>query len=77
MVFAVGELLFSPRFTEYVASVAPPDKVSSYMALSALPLFMAKPINGYVSGILISHFCYDGIRAKIDTGNISYAHSPE
>ena len=77
VVFAVGELLFSPRFTEYVASIAPPDKVSSYMALSALPLFIAKPVNGYVSGLLISNYCYDGIRAKIDTGNIAYAHSPE
>jgi len=77
VVFAVGELLFSPRFTEYVASAAPKDKVSSYMALSALPTFIAKPINGFVSGLLISRLCYEGIRAKIDTGNISYTHSPE
>ena len=77
LVFAVGELIFSPRFTEYIASVSPPDKVSSYMALSALPMFIAKPINGFVSGILISRYCYDGIRPKIETGNIDYNHSPE
>ena len=77
LVFAVGELIFSPRFTEYIASVSPPDKVSSYMALSALPTFISKPINGFVSGILISRFCYDGIRPKIETGNIDYSHSPE
>ncbi|MBN8458165.1 MAG: MFS transporter [Verrucomicrobia bacterium] len=76
-VFAVGELIFSPRFTEYIASVSPPDKVSSYMALSALPTFISKPINGFVSGILISRFCYDGIRPKIETGNVSYQQSPE
>ncbi|MEO0017233.1 MAG: hypothetical protein RLZZ522_516 [Verrucomicrobiota bacterium] len=77
LVFAVGELIFSPRFTEYIASVSPPDKVSSYMALSALPAFISKPINGFVSGILISRFCYDGIRPKIETGNIDYPQSPE
>jgi dipeptide/tripeptide permease len=77
LVFAIGELIFSPRFTEYIASVAPKDKVSSYMALSALPAFISKPINGFVSGILISRYCYDGIRPKIETGNISYHESPE
>jgi dipeptide/tripeptide permease len=77
LVFAIGELIFSPRFTEYIASVAPKDKVSSYMALSALPSFISKPINGFVSGILISRYCYDGIRPKIETGNIAYHESPE
>ncbi|MCM2278088.1 MAG: MFS transporter [Oligoflexia bacterium] len=77
IVFALGELIFSPRFTEYISVVAPKDKVASYMALSALPMFIAKPINGFISGMLISTYSYDGIRAKIDTGNISYRESPE
>lgn len=77
LVFAFGELIFSPRFTEYIASVAPKDKVSSYMALSALPTFISKPINGFISGLLVSKFAYDGIRAKIETGNVGYSHSPE
>jgi hypothetical protein len=77
LVFALGELIFNPRFTEYIASVSPPDKVSSYMALSALPAFISKPINGFVSGILISRYCYDGIRPKIESGNVNYGESPE
>jgi len=77
VVFAFGELIFMPRFTEYIASASPPDKVSSYMALAAMPMFIAKPINGFVSGILISKYCYDGIRPKIDTGNITFGNSPE
>jgi proton-dependent oligopeptide transporter, POT family len=77
LVFAFGELIFSPRFTEYTASVAPKDKVSSYMALSALPAFISKPINGFASGILISMYCYDGIKPKIETGNVGYWQSPE
>lgn len=77
LVFAVGELIFSPRFTEYVASVAPKDKVASYMGLSALPMFIARPLNGFVSGLLIANLCYDGVRAKIETGNVEYLGSPE
>ena len=77
IVFASGELLFSPRFSEYVARVAPKDKVASYMSLSALPMFIAKPINGVVGGLLVSYFCYDGIAAKMDTGHITFWNSPE
>jgi len=75
-VFAIGELLFSPRFVEYTASVAPKDKVGSYMGLSVLPMFIAKPLNGLISGVLIARFCYPGIRAKIDTGEIPFLESP-
>ena len=76
-VFAFGELLFSPRFTEYTAVVAPKDKVASYMSLSALPMFIAKPINGFIGGALVASFSYEGIRPKIDSGNVSYGDSPE
>lgn len=77
LVFAIGELIFMPRFTEYIASVAPKEKVTSYMSLAALPMFIAKPFNGFISGILITLFCYDGIKAKIETHNIAYQESPE
>ncbi len=77
LVFAFGELLFSPRFSEYVARVAPKDKVASYMSLSALPMFIAKPVNGVIGGLLVTYLCYDGIAAKMDTGHIDFWHSPE
>ena len=77
LIFAFGELLFSPRFSEYVARVAPKDKVASYMSLSALPMFIAKPINGVVGGLLVSYLCFDGIAAKMDTGHIGFCDSPE
>jgi MFS family permease len=77
LLFAFGELLFSPRFTQYTSMMAPKDKVASYMSLAVLPMFIAKPINGFVSGALVSSYSYDGIRAKIESGNISYMNSPE
>lgn len=75
LVFAFGELIFSPRFTEYVAMVAPKDKVNSYMSLSALPTFISKPVNGMISGYLISKYCYVGIGEKL--GTLDYVSSPE
>jgi MFS family permease len=77
VIFAFGELLFSPRFTEYISVIAPKEKVASYMALSSLPFFIAKPINAFISGLLVTNYAYDGIRAKIDSGNITYTTSPE
>ncbi len=77
VVFAIGEVLFSPRFSEYIARVAPKDKVATYMSLAALPMFIAKPVNGVIGGLLVSYFCYEGIAAKMDTGHIGYWESPE
>ncbi len=77
VVFAFGEVLFSPRFSEYIARVAPKDKVATYMSLAALPMFIAKPVNGVIGGLLVSYLCYEGIAAKMDTGHISYSESPE
>ena len=77
IIFAFGELLFSPRFSEYVARVAPKDKVASYMSLAGLPMFIAKPVNGVVGGLLVAKLCYDGIAAKMDTGHIGFWDSPE
>lgn len=77
VVFAIGEVLFSPRFSEYVARVAPKDKVASYMSLAGLPMFIAKPINGVIGGLLVAHLCYDGISTKMETGHVSFLQSPE
>ena len=40
-------------------------------------MFIAKPINGVVGGLLVTYFCYDGIAAKMDTGHIGFWDSPE
>jgi len=77
VIFAIGEVLFSPRFSEYVARVAPKDKVASYMSLAGLPMFIAKPINGVIGGLLVAHLCYDGITTKMETGHIGFWESPE
>lgn len=50
LTFAVGEMASSPKYTEYVGSIAPPDKKALYMGSSFLPIALGHQIAGYVSG---------------------------
>jgi MFS family permease len=57
VMLSVGEALWSPRLYEYAAAVAPRDQEASYMALSLLPMFLAKFLVGILSGWLLATFC--------------------
>jgi MFS family permease len=57
VVLSIGEALWSPRLYEYAAAVAPKGQEASYMALSLLPMFVAKFVVGGISGWLLSVFC--------------------
>jgi MFS family permease len=53
----IGEALWSPRSYEYMVSVAPRGRESTYVALGALPYFLAKFLVGPSSGYLLARFC--------------------
>ena len=57
VVESMGEALWSPRLYEYAAAVAPKGQEASYMALSVLPMFLAKFVVGGFSGWLLTKFC--------------------
>ncbi len=57
VLFSVGEALWSPRLYEYAAASAPKGQEASYMALSMLPMFVAKFLVGGSSGWLLAKFC--------------------
>ena len=54
--FSLGEAVWSSRFLEYVANLAPPGKVGSYMGLANIPWFLAKFTTGLYSGILLNRY---------------------
>jgi MFS family permease len=56
VVFSFGEAIWSSRFLEYVAQLAPPGKVGAYMGLGNLPWFLAKFTTGFYSGYMLEHF---------------------
>ncbi|MCF6366481.1 MAG: MFS transporter [Bacteroidales bacterium] len=50
LVFAIGEMASSPKYTEYVGKIAPKDKVALYMGTSFLPIAVAHQLAGILSG---------------------------
>jgi len=57
VLLSIGEALWSPRLYEYTATIAPRGREASYMGLSELPLFLAKPLVGFLSGYLLTVYC--------------------
>ena len=57
VVLSLGEACYSPRLYEYTAAIAPKGQEASYMAMSALPYFLAKLGVAPLSGVLLSWFC--------------------
>jgi len=56
VIFSFGEAVWSSRFLEYVATLAPQGKVGAYMGLAQLPWFMAKFTTGFYSGYMLHRF---------------------
>ncbi len=49
-IFAVGEMTASPKITEYIGRIAPPDKKALYMGYSFIPVFLGNVFAGFISG---------------------------
>lgn len=56
-VFSIGEALWSSRFMEYTAELAPPGRTAQYMGIANLPWFVAKMTTGFYSGWMLERFC--------------------
>lgn len=56
VVFSLGEALWSSRFLEYAADLAPEGRVAQYMGVANLPWFVAKTTTGFYSGVVLEHF---------------------
>lgn len=54
--FSLGEAVWSSRFLEYVADIAPAGKVGAYMGLAGIPWFLAKFTTGLYSGTMLRIF---------------------
>ena len=55
LVFSLGEMGSSPKFTEYVGRIAPSDKKALYMGTSFLPIAAGNQIAGWLSGTPYEH----------------------
>ena len=50
LIFSLGEMSSSPKFTEYVGNIAPADKKALYMGSSFLAIALGHQIAGFLSG---------------------------
>jgi len=55
-IFALAEMVFSPRYYDYVSSFAPKGKEGLYMGLALVPAGMGGLVGGVLSGQLIARF---------------------
>lgn len=49
-IFAIGEMVASPKITEYIARIASSEKKALYMGYSFLPVFLGSIFAGFISG---------------------------
>ncbi|MCR5661793.1 MAG: MFS transporter, partial [bacterium] len=71
--FSLGEALWSSRFLEYVADLAPAGQVGAYMGLANLPWFLAKFTTGLYSGFMLEKFIPKNGPADSETLWLIYA----
>lgn len=59
-IFAIGEMMCSPKFSEYIGLTAPPDKKAVYMGYSNIPFAVGWGVGNLISGPL-----YENLGSKI------------
>jgi dipeptide/tripeptide permease len=50
--FAVGEMISSPRIQEYIMWIAPKEKAGLYMGTNFLAVFVGATLSGFYTGIM-------------------------
>lgn len=46
-IFSIGEMLASPKFSEFLGNIAPPDKKAMWMGLSQMPILIGWALEGW------------------------------
>ena len=55
-VVALGEIILSPRYYEYISRLAPPGQQGTYMGFAFLPIGIGSLVGGWLGGKLMHHF---------------------
>jgi proton-dependent oligopeptide transporter, POT family len=61
IVMTVGEAIWSPRFLQWIAEVAPKEMTGIYMGIGQFPWFLTKVITGLYSGWFLMRYCPSGV----------------
>jgi MFS family permease len=55
-VLALGEIIQSPRYYEYISRLAPPGQQGTYMGFAFLPIGIGSLIGGWFGGKMMHHY---------------------
>jgi predicted MFS family arabinose efflux permease len=55
-VVALGEIVLSPRYYEYVSRLAPPGQQGTYMGFAFVPIGIGSLVGGWLGGRLMHHY---------------------
>jgi dipeptide/tripeptide permease len=77
VLLSVGEVIWSPKLNEYIASIAPSGQEGTYLGMSMIPWFAAKLIVGAISGHLLTRWVPEGIGLQLQAGTVAFWDSPE
>ena len=55
-VVAIGEIIQSPRYYEYISRLAPEGQQGTYMGFAFLPIGIGSLVGGWLAGKLLHHF---------------------
>jgi len=76
-VLSIGEVIWSPKLSEYTAAIAPKGQEGSYLGLSMVPWFLAKTVVSLVSGHLLTRWVPKGIGEGLRAGTVAFWDTPE
>lgn len=72
----IGEAMWSPRFLQWIAEVAPKGKVGLYMGVGQFPWFLDKVFTGFYSGYFLNKYCPKDVPPdQLQTGKLWLIYS--
>ena len=76
VVLSIGEIIWSPKLSEYTAAVAPKGQEGTYLGFTMIPWFLAKMIVSALSGHMLARWCPEDIGPKLTQGTLAYWDTP-
>lgn len=74
---SIGEVIWSPKLTEYTAAIAPEGQEGAYLGLSGMPWFVASLAVSSMSGKMLQTWVPEGIGARLLAGEVPFWERPE
>ena len=83
IVLTIGEVIWSPRLSEYTAAIAPAGQEGTYLGLSMVPYFLAKTVVSGFSGYMLAKWVAEPpeddplhLRHQLEAGEIPFMDAP-